>query len=269
MDNTVELFVLDLGKHMPVAFKVIHLLFFHFSNLFIDQLSINLIVRVVDTDMGFHLFLLLGRHDDSAILLACLDEANNLARVQVLMHTDGLQSSFLLGKALVVLHPLVKLSVLVIANMDEVFFGFKHLFLFEELVVVLNHICCCLLHIVQSDCQANYLKFLFVDASIVEDSLFVEAEELLLELSLDFNDLLSYALQIHKPLFTLLLDRVFEALLELLQALLLVFIHFFFRLVHPILTDQFFIQLVLFFFHNELVTAHHCLEATHANVVTL
>ena len=130
VDNTVELFVLDLGKHMPVAFKVIHLLFFHFSNLFIDQLSINLIVRVVDTDMGFHLFLLLGRHDDSAILLACLDEANNLARVQVLMHTDGLQSSFLLGKALVVLHPLVKLNVLVIANMDEVFFGFEHLFLF-------------------------------------------------------------------------------------------------------------------------------------------
>lgn len=90
VDNTVELFVLDLGKHMPVAFKVIHLLFFHFSNLFINQLSINLIVRVVDTDMGFHLFLLLGRHDYSAILLACLDEANNLARVQVLMHTNCL-----------------------------------------------------------------------------------------------------------------------------------------------------------------------------------
>ena len=147
VDNAVELFVLDLGKHMPVAFKVIHLLLLHLRNLFIDQLSIDLIVRVVDTDMGFHLFLLLGWHNNSAILLACLDEANDLARVQILMHANCLQASFLLGKALVVLHPLVELGVLVITNVNEIFFRLEYLLLLKELVVVLNHVCCRLLHV--------------------------------------------------------------------------------------------------------------------------
>jgi len=87
-----------------------------------------------------HLILLLGWHHNSAVLLASLDEADDLAGIQVLVHADSLKSSLLLGKGLIVLHPLIKLSVLVIADVHEVFLGLKNLLLFQELVVILYHV---------------------------------------------------------------------------------------------------------------------------------
>lgn len=121
----------------------------------------------------------------------------------------------------------------------------------------------------ESDGQSNDLKLLLLDASIIKDSLLVETVELLLELGLDLDNLIADALQVDEPLLTLLLDRVLESLLELLQALLLVLVHFFLRLVHPILTHQLLIELVLFLLHNEFVATQHPLETTHTNVVTL
>ena len=71
--------------------------------------------------MSFHLLLLLRWYHDTAVLLTSLDETDNLARIEILMHTDRLQSRLLLREALVVLHPLIELRVLVIADMDKVF----------------------------------------------------------------------------------------------------------------------------------------------------
>lgn len=154
--------------------------------------------------MSLHFFNFLRGHSNLAISSACLDEVQDLAGLQVLLIANGLHFDLLLGKGLVVLLLLIILSVLVVANVDELLLFFKHLLFLDELVTELDDILSSLLHIVECNCQAHNLKLLLMDAGIVEHAFFVRAEELFLELDFDLDNLLLDALQVDLPLFALL-----------------------------------------------------------------
>ena len=139
----------------------------------------------------------------------------------------------------------------------------------DELVTELDDVLGSLLNIVQGNSQSDDLKLLFLDASIVEDTLFVELEELLLKFKLDLHYLVLDTLKADLPLLALLCTRVFKTLLKLLESLLLVLIHLLFRLVHPLLADELLIKLVLFLLEDKLIATEHCLETTLSDVVAL
>lgn len=60
------------------------------------------------------------------------------------MVANGLDARLLFDEAFIVLHHLVVLLTLVVANMQEVFLQFKHLFLVDELVTEFDHVLACL-----------------------------------------------------------------------------------------------------------------------------
>ena len=121
----------------------------------------------------------------------------------------------------------------------------------------------------QSNRKSDDLKLLFLDASIVEDTLFVELEEILLKFKLDLHDLVLDTLKADLPLLALLGTGVFKTLLKLLESLLLVLIHLLFRLVHPLFADELLIKLVLFLLEDKFIATEHRLETTLSDVVTL
>ena len=113
------------------------------------------------------------------------------------------------------------------------------------------------------------MKLLLVDTSVIEYALLVESEDLLLELCLNLNDLVSDTLQVDEPLLSLLLNGIFDALLELLETHLFIFVHLFLRLVHPIFTDKFLVNLSLLLLEDEFITTKHLLQTTLAQVIAL
>ena len=115
----------------------------------------------------------------------------------------------------------------------------------DELVTEFDHVLACLFDVMESNCESDDLQLLLLDAGLIEQSLLVKREELLLELGLDLLDFVFDVLELDQPLLALLFTRVFHALLELLQTLLLVFTHFFLRLVHPLFTNELVIELAL------------------------
>lgn len=161
------------------------------------------------------------------------------------MVANGLDTRLLFNEAFIVLHHLVVLLTLVVANVQEVFLQFKHLFLLNELVTEFDHVLACLFDVMESNCESDDLQLLLLDAGLIEQSLLVKREELLLELGLDLLDFVFDVLELDQPLLALLFTRVFHALLKLLQTLLLVFTHFFLRLVHPLFTNELVIELAL------------------------
>ena len=206
VDNALELFRINFSKHVAITLEVVHFLLFHLAHLLLDLISVDLVIWVKVDNMTLHLKLLLRRYHNSAVLLACLDEADNLARVQVLVHANCLQSGLLLGEALVVLDHLVKLSVLIVADMHEVFLGLEDFLLIEELVVIFDHIRSSLLHVMKGDRQTDDLELLLLNTSVIEYTLLVKRVELLLELGLNLDDLIADTLQIDEPLLSLLLN---------------------------------------------------------------
>lgn len=219
--------------------------------------------------MRLHFINLLRGHSNLAVSSACLDEVEDLARLEVLLAADGLNFDLLLSKGLVVLLLLIILSVLVVTDVDELLFLFKHLFFFDELIAVLDDILCSLLHVMECNGQAHDLELLLVDAGVEEYAFFVCREQLLLELDLDLDNLLLDALQVDLPLFALLFFGVGKSLLELLKFDLFVLIHLFLGLVHPLFTHELVFELVLLLLEDELIASNHGLEAALPNVVAL
>lgn len=175
----------------------------------------------------------------------------------------------MLDEALIILHGLVEVAVLVVANVNELLLRVEHAFLLGELLVVLDNVGRGFANVVQCDGQTNDLQLLLLDTRVVEDALLVHGVELLLKLGLDLNDFVSDALQINEPLFALLFLGVGEALLEVLELLLFFLRHIGFRLVHPVLRHQFVVNFAFVFLEDQFVSTHHFLQATLAYVVAL
>mmetsp|Transcript_16750 Transcript_16750/g.22584 ORF Transcript_16750/g.22584 Transcript_16750/m.22584 type:complete len:538 (-) Transcript_16750:1092-2705(-) len=269
MRDFLELRRHDLGEHVPVALEVVHFLLLLLLNDLVNRLHVDLAVWVEQANVSLHLILLLLRYLHLALLLARADEGGDAAVLQVLRIANRLDALLLILEPSIILHHLIVLSELVVADVDEVFFVLKHLLLVEQLVSEFDNVIGGLLDIMECDGESDDHELLLLDAGLVEDASLVELHELLLELGLDFDDLGFDARQVHQPLLALLLARVSHALLELLQSLLLIVVHLLKGLVHPLFADELLLELVFLFLEDELVATEHALETALAQVVTL
>lgn len=262
MRDFLKLLGHNLGEHVPIALKVINLLLLLLFDLFFHGLDVDLMVGVFYDNVHFHLLLFFLRYLNLALLLSILDESLNFTDFQVFLVANCLNTSFLLLEALVIFHFLVVLSVLIIADVHEILLILESLLLLKKLLAELNNVRLCLLDIVQGNGEPDNHKLLLLNACLVEDTSFVGLHEILLEFSLDLNDLSLDTLQTHSPSLALLLLLICDTLLKFFQTLLLVFIHVIKRLVHPFLAHKLFVKLVFLFFKNELVSTEHAFQTT-------
>ena len=141
--------------------------------------------------MRLHLFDLFGRNNDFTSTLADFNELEDFALFKIFLATECPHALLLLLEALVVFHSLVKLRILVIADVHEILLFLQKSLLLSKLLVILDYVMCCLFNIMQADSQTDDLKFLLFDSSIVENAPLVQAIKLLLKSGLDFDNLLA------------------------------------------------------------------------------
>lgn len=266
----VELLSVDVvGQAVRIVIIVILFLLLQLLNLLVDDLAVDVGVGVQLDDVCLAFVLLLLRDDDSVALATLLNEGEDLFRLKVILEADGLDVLLLLLERFVALDPLVVGGQPVVADVKEVLLLLKAVLKIKVLVTELDHIGLGFFDIVKRDRQTDDLKLLLLDAGLVEQALLVELVELLFEGVLDLVDLVAHALEADLPLLLLLLAGVFEALLKVLESLLLVVVHVIGVLVHPLLTNELFFELVLLFLEEKLVASQHGLEAALAEVITL
>mmetsp|Transcript_16751 Transcript_16751/g.22597 ORF Transcript_16751/g.22597 Transcript_16751/m.22597 type:complete len:136 (-) Transcript_16751:2299-2706(-) len=122
MRDFLELRRHDLGEHVPVALEVVHFLLLLLLNDLVNRLHVDLAVWVEQANVSLHLILLLLRYLHLALLLARADEGGDAAVLQVLRIANRLDALLLILEPSIILHHLIVLSELVVADVDEVFF---------------------------------------------------------------------------------------------------------------------------------------------------
>ena len=120
VNNVLKLMLVNLGEDVLVTIEIIHLLLLHIGDLRVDYICIDLVVWVEHNDVSLQLLDLLRRHHNLAVRSAGLHEMHDLLEVELVLVTEGLHLALLINEASIVLHPLVKLSELVIADVQEV-----------------------------------------------------------------------------------------------------------------------------------------------------
>ena len=109
---------------------------------------------------------------------------------------------------------------------------------FEKFFLKFSLVFLRLTDIMKHDDKTDDVKFLFVDAGIIEKSFLVEFKELLFKFSLHLKNISLNSLEVDLPLLALLFNQVLLFLNLLCKTLLLVLSHiFFFLCIHPIFSD--------------------------------
>jgi len=191
VDNLLELVRLYLAKHVPMLIDIVAFCLLHLAYSLIHDFCVDFTVWVKLHNVRLHLFNCFGRHNDFTSTFANFNELEDLALFKIFLTTESSHSLFLLVESLVVFHSLIELRVLVIAYVDEILFLLKKDLLFCKLLVVLDHVVCSLLHVMQTYGQTDYLKFLLLDSGIVENPSLVQTEKLLLKSGLNLDNLLT------------------------------------------------------------------------------
>ena len=237
VDYLLELMRFYLAKHVPMLVDIIAFCFLHFSHSLIDDLGIDLSKWVKLDDVRLQLFNRLRGYHNLASALADLDKLEDFAFLEIFLAAESAHSLLLLVETLVVFHPLVELRVLVVADVHKLLLLLEKHFLLGKLLVVLDHVVGSLLDIVQGNGQTDDLKLLLLNPGVVENTLLVQTEQLLLKLRLDLDDLLADSTKVDEPLLLLLLCGVFDTLFKLFKLLPFLFVHVIHRFVHPLLAD--------------------------------
>ena len=204
MNDVLKLMLVHLSEDVSVTIEVVDFLLLLLCYLVVDDSSIDLIVRIVNADVGLPLFNLLRWHNDLAVRSARLDEVHDLLEIKLVLVAETLDSGLLVNEDSVALHLCIELSELIVADVKELLLLLKLSVLFFELVTELDHVGASLLDVVQGDGKSDDLQLLLIDASIVEDALLLELVDLLFELGLDLGDLVADALEVDLPLLALL-----------------------------------------------------------------
>ena len=112
--------LVHLSEDVLITIKIVHLLLLHLGDLCVDNISIDFVVRVKDNYVSLHLIDFLRRYDDFAMRSTRLHVMHDLLEIELVLITEGLNLALLIDEAPIVLHPLIKLCELIVADVQEV-----------------------------------------------------------------------------------------------------------------------------------------------------
>jgi hypothetical protein len=123
--------------------------------------------------------------------------------------------------------------------------------------------------LMEHDNHTDDVKFLLVNTGLVEEPLFVQLQHFLFKFNFLILDVLAGLIQSREPstAFVLLLSLKLGEEFGILDFLF--FVHFFFRLVHPLFFFELLLTTALIDLHDKFSSTVHGFETTATDIVTL
>ena len=251
-----------------VLLKVENLTFFIILENLLDASFINSTkwIKVNDASRKF-LFARIdfSRHNLS-LALTIFDEGLDLP-VGLWEHSS--QFLFLLTNAAVVGISGLKILCKALESLNQLLLGNLFFKKSLHLLAIFDFVESGFLAVMDHNDQPDDVELLLEDSDIDKEFLFEQLQEAFLKSQLYLNNLSLDLLEILLPRLLLLVLEFLLLLFEFLQSGLFFIGHVFFLFVHPVFFNQIFIQNILVFFEVEFGTAHHGLQTSLSNVITL